>query len=799
MSAERPDISGADTHFRMERRVLVAESPLICGLDRVEFVSLADGCCSVEIHFIEAADPAKSAIPDDLAPAQVILLRAHSGEPGRPALELRRDPKDPSVLTAEFAAPPEFMEAARDGLALVQVRGPKIDPLLCRAVVQLPRAGPVTRDPAAPPAAPEDPGAVDVSYLAKDFDSYKRLMLDHIAVLQPQWRERHPADMANALVDILAYAADNLSYYQDAVGTEAYLGTARRRVSLKRHARLLDYRGHEGCSARVWVQIKVSREACLRAGLPLLCSAPRPGAESFRVESLRAPPADGLPVFQTMVDARLFPEHDRLEIYAWGARDYAVGPGDLTVALVGHHPRLVCGDVLIFTEEIDPLSGDPKGADRAHRHAVRLDRDPKLDVDRLSGDDITQIWWSRADALPFDLQVARSAGGRTLTAISVARGNIVPADCGFTVTEDLEPAPRGGAGVYRPTLSRRDLIYSVPYDAAARSAPARAFTAIDARSAEPAIDLEELGPGGAEGRRWLPVRDLLGSDRFAREMVVETEADGYSALRFGDDWNGLAPRQGDGFRATYRIGRCTTNLEAETINSWAPRAGDDFVIGVSNPLRVAGGQAPETADQIRLRAPLAFRRQRRCVIGQDYVDALMADPRVRAVVPAARWTGSWNTTFLHVQLAEPGRSDAAVLDEIAAGLEPLRIVGGDYALREPRYAPIRIGLSITVKPPYALIDVQRKVVQAIRRSHRLGALTFGQTLYLSPIVAAAMAEPGVTDVRVRDFRRCATPRGTEPAPDRLLFGATEIPTIDDHPVADRRGVIAVHAVAAAPP
>jgi len=140
-----------------------------------------------------------------------------------------------------------------------------------------------------------------------------------------------------------------------------------------------------------------------------------------------------------------------------------------------------------------------------------------------------------------------------------------------------------------------------------------------------------------------------------------------------------------------------------------------------------------------------------------------------------------------------------LLDEIAAGLEPLRIVGGDYVLREPRYAPVHIGLTITVKAPYALIAVQRNVVQAIRRSHRLGALTFGQTLYLSPIVAAAMAEPGVTDVQVLDFRRCATPPGAEPPADRLTFGATEIPSIDDHPVADRRGVLDVHAVAAGPP
>src|SRR5262249_41678147 len=44
-------------------------------------------------------------------------------------------------------------------------------------------------------------------------------------------------------------------YFQDAVASEAYLGTARRRVSVRRHLRLVDYRLHEGCNARAWVCI----------------------------------------------------------------------------------------------------------------------------------------------------------------------------------------------------------------------------------------------------------------------------------------------------------------------------------------------------------------------------------------------------------------------------------------------------------------------------------------------------------------------------------------------------------------
>ena len=42
------------------------------------------------------------------------------------------------------------------------------------------------------------------------------------------------------------------------VATEAYLETARSRVSLRRHALLVDYHVHDGCNARAWIQLNVS-------------------------------------------------------------------------------------------------------------------------------------------------------------------------------------------------------------------------------------------------------------------------------------------------------------------------------------------------------------------------------------------------------------------------------------------------------------------------------------------------------------------------------------------------------------
>jgi hypothetical protein len=77
----------------------------------------------------------------------------------------------------------------------------------------------------------------DINYLAKDFTTFTTLMSDRMSQLVPDWQQSSLADYGMALIELLAYAGDQLSYQQDAIATEAYLETARRRISLRRRAR----------------------------------------------------------------------------------------------------------------------------------------------------------------------------------------------------------------------------------------------------------------------------------------------------------------------------------------------------------------------------------------------------------------------------------------------------------------------------------------------------------------------------------------------------------------------------------
>ena len=103
------------------------------------------------------------------------------------------------------------------------------DPLFRSVAFTFGRAPGITLDCAAttsvPPAAPAD--EPDLDYLAKDYESFRQLILDRFALNVPSWTETHIPDIGIALVELLAYVGDQLSYHQDAVATEAYLDTAR--------------------------------------------------------------------------------------------------------------------------------------------------------------------------------------------------------------------------------------------------------------------------------------------------------------------------------------------------------------------------------------------------------------------------------------------------------------------------------------------------------------------------------------------------------------------------------------------
>ncbi len=604
-----------------------------------------------------------------------------------------------------------------------------------------------------PPEMRQEP---EINYLAKDYASFRQLILDRLALILPDWRERHVPDLGITLVEVLAYVGDYLSYYQDAVATEAYLDTARQRISVRRHARLVDYLMHEGCNARAWVCVQVAetvekvpldpRDVLLVTNLTdFLPLAKR----VLALDELRHVPASLYEVFEPLVAhpdqlLEFQSAHNAIHFYTWGERECCLPRGATSATLLDgwikpeyelsaaqgeqKRPRklkaLKPGDVLLFEEVVGPRTGDSADADPAHRHAVRLTK-VEPTVDPLDDTPVVEIEWSAEDALPFPLCLSAVTDAEHGCAyredISVAHGNVVLVDHGKMI-DAPEDSPKDRwtvptaytqaacdcadhpgdvtqiAGRFQPQLAQSPLTFSEPADF---TQPAAQTLQQDPRKALPQLILHSL-PGDDQ---WTPRFDLLGSGRDDRDFVVEIDNEGRTNLRFGDGECGRAPEAGMQFSAWYRTGNGSAgNVGGEAIYHLVyRRQKPDGIDGVRNPLPAGGGTDPEPLGEVKLFAPSAFRKQlQRAITPDDYAHLAKAghNAKVQRAAATLCWTGSWYEAQAAIDPVGSEALSDPLRQEIEHDLYRFRRIGYDLRIVPARYVSLDIALDVCVQPDY---------------------------------------------------------------------------------------------------
>ncbi len=793
------------------------------GIDYVEIASVDQ--TQLRVHFINAATVAGT-----LAATQPVTICG--GEtigsvavlPIDESTAWSADEDGNPILSLSVAAPGDFSTYK------LTIRSTALDPYFDSAAFSF-KANCASDLDCAPPApvcpAPADT-SVQINYLAKDFSSFTQALSDFSALRYPAWVERSEADVGVMLMEALGAIADELSYLQDRVAAETTINTATQRVSLVRLARLVDYEPSPAIAAVTALQLDVA-DGVTSINTGLRCSAIGANGQAvpFEVGCELADPSTGvLTASSYTVDPRWNAGSSSapdLRPYQWDASETCITAGSTFLWLSGTgHGFLAAGGQKLLIDTVGQSSADPP----VREFVVTLGAPIETTDPVFNNNPVTRL--NLKDPTKLDHVVSRTHfAGNLVPAMQGARASetfAIPASADAS-GPPAAPPPGAASAIVRtgknwtPADPQPDYCYTLAASQICwRPLSMQAADTSAAVPAAPQIALAAADPLGTP-RPWLWQASLLQPP--PAEAVFTLTPESYSAvgaagprawfdyagegttIRFGDGTFGLTPVPGTLFTVIYLAGGGVVgNVPADTITAIdenQPQAAD--VVSVTNPFAATGGADEETAQQIRDRAPQAFRANPlRVVLPSDYVAAAQSLTWVQQAGTSFRWTGSWLTVFTTADPAQ--REDLSIddLETLSDLLNRRRLAGYESYVLAPSYTSVDLQITLCAQPDAFAADVEATVLAQLRPgalpNGRRGFFdhanwSFGQALECSALMAAIQRADGVLGVTAVCYRE----RGVQPdwgplvetvaiAPDRIL-------RVDDDPSRPEDGSLRV--------
>ncbi len=693
------------------------------------------------------------------------------------------------------------------------------------------RPGCFTNDCApALPGRPALPGP-SIDYLARDYESFRHTLMTAMAARVPGWKSTSEADHDQVLIDLFAAVADELADYQDRVMSEAYLATTRKRVSLARHARLMDYHLHEGNQASTWLALElIAGQVPFSLGSQQLVAWT--GAERALPESVFfASREHGLPPAQQQ---RFDPLLNRLHLHTWRHAQPALRAGSTSADVVpvvaggGQAEADALRDLIragtlhqiLIAERLNPLTGQQPGRNPRKRQLLRLRAGAvgafaaQTIHDPLTNTFLVRLHWRAEDALRHDYSFTTFCGGVPTEDISVFHGNLLAVHAGRPM-EVLFHEPGTALIADTPVVKQRhfqrldrtgsgfDWVLAPLPEAEGPLAylPTPVGGEVPAQST---LMVEVTVPGGGSDR-WDEVASLVHSDDTAEQgdhFMVETDERQRSTLRFGNGTNGQLLPRGAVVRARYQLGGgAAGNIGADQLLFMQPLTGAlaGAIARVWNPFDVTDGRDAETPEKVRRNAPEAFRaRQLRAVTLADYVRRAEEVPGVSRAVARYAWTGSWRTVRVTLDPIGTTVLEGPLRDAVATHLEAVRLIGEDIELRPPRFVALDIRITLCAQPDVWREDLRFELEQEFSASWtsdgRPGFFqpdqwTFGQALHRSQIEGRLHQIAGIEHVVTILMKRFISPARAVPNVEQLVMGFDEVVQLANDPDHLENGLI----------
>ena len=675
---------------------------------------------------------------------------------------------------------------------------------------------------AAPPAPKESPL---IDYLAKDYESFRHTMISAMMQRVPGWQPTSEADLDQDVIDLTAAVADELSDYQDRVMHEAYLTSCRSRVTLARHARLMDYHLHQGNQSTTWVAVELDA-AEVTGAFTLPARHPfwtgEQAAEGF---AKRLPGAE---IFSLRADHTLHLILNTLRLYTWDDSIPSLEAGtttaDLQIDVTGLVPplteedgaELVAGFIngtdpgglrlprLLVQEWLNPLTGTTNGRDPRKRQLLQLLTDgtgAEVVEDTVRGHHLVRVRWREEDQLRFDYAFTVFPGGLRVGDVTRFHGNLVVTHHGLFRTaifretgtelapDDLADPTVPVERYFERTIDNRyGVLCRLPHVPLAYLPTPLGGEVPPQSTLAVSVDIPGAGSDPWDERISLVHSD--DSDENGDHFSVETDELQRSTLRFGNGVNGRLLPNASVITCDYQVGQGHAgNIGTDMLINTNPVGINPVISRCWNPFDVTDAREPEPAATIIRNAPEAYRaRQLRAVTTADYVKRAEEIPGVSRAAATYQWTGSWRTVRVAVDPSGTTEFNDDLRRTVARHLEAVRLIGEDLEIRPPHYVPLAIDVTLCLQPDFWREDVRFVLEQEFSDGYtpdgRSGFFhpdnwTFAQRIHKSEIAGRIHQVVGIEHINLIAWSRFNEPTPgmySDPVagPEELFIGPDEI-------------------------
>ncbi|VAW72144.1 hypothetical protein MNBD_GAMMA10-1154, partial [hydrothermal vent metagenome] len=534
-------------------------------------------------------------------------------------------------------------------------------------------------------------------------------MMNAMAQRVPGWQATSEADLDQVIIDLIAADADELSDLQDRTLNEAWFIRARKRVSLARHARLMDYHIHQGNQAGTFLAVIVQVDTILPAGFAAWTGAQWNYADAQLFVST-----------QTRQCSSVL---NQLNLYTWGGVISALEAGSYTADVVPEtgtltelRDRLRDNDIthLLIEEKLNPATATVNGRDKTARQRVQLisgDDVARIRTDPITGDSYVRIQWRKEDKLTRRYCFITQCDDQpAIEGVSAFHGNLIPVTHGRPYLTRFR-AP----GSELAPINSTSLIHVE--EAHYETTPQGTLC----RLPDTLLAYQDTPPGGLLAPRttltvnvsgfsspWQERIDFIDSESDDLHYIVETDEYDVSRIRFGNNINGRALPDDALVSCQYQVSRGSMgNIGADTITGYDNSvAGFPNVERIWNPLDITNGRDPETRAEILRRVPQAYRaRQLRAITLEDYAQRA---EEIEAVAHARAhyvWTGSWRSVRIAIDPTDTTVLSSPLRQQIADHLDAVRLIGEDLEIRVAQFVPLDIELALCAHPDFWLQDL----------------------------------------------------------------------------------------------